>query len=392
VGLRELRRLEQRKKTSNQYDKKKLPKFSIVVPMKNEEKVAERCLNALLKLDYPKLKKEILVVEDGSTDKTLEICTKYNKRHHNLIKILHRPNSNGKPSALNYAITKSNGEIMAVFDADNVPKTDALLKVAKYFEDPSVVAVQGTTYSLNADENMITKFVSYEEAAYHRTYVQGKDVLGLFVPLTGSCQFLRRRILEEVGGWDEKSLSEDVEMSAKLTERGYTIRYAPDVRSWQEHPSTINQLVRQRTRWFRGYMETALKYGRLVKKFNKRNIDTEVALIGPYLFILFLVGYITAIYSILVPTPVARLFIVTAQLTSLISIATLFIMGLGLIYVKKPRKTASILWLPFIYVYWCLHTFIALHALLQIILRRPKMWIKTTKSGVITNAPNIKDT
>ena len=127
-----------------------------------------------------------------------------------------------------------------------------------------------------------------------------KDALNLFVPLTGSCQFVRRSVLERVGGWDEDSLSEDVEMSAKLTDKGYGIRYAPDIFSWQETPANIPQLIRQRTRWCRGYMETALKYGRLIRRVNKRSIDAEITLMGPYMFTLCLVGYLTALYLSLI--------------------------------------------------------------------------------------------
>ncbi len=384
VGLKRLHQSEQKKEKTSRVNEKKLPTFSILIPMKNEEKVAERSLNASLKLDYPLQKREIIVVEDGSNDKTTEICRQYADKHPSQIRIIHKQGSNGKPSALNYAIKHAKGEIIAIFDADNVPEKDALIKAASYFEDPSIAAVQGTTCAINADENLLTKFLSYEEAAWLRTYIQGKDALNLFVPLTGSCQFLRRNVLEKVGGWDEKSLSEDVEMAAKLTENGHRIRYASDIISWQEAPANVISFIKQRTRWFRGYMEVALKYGKLLTKISRKNIDAEVTLMGPYVFILSLVGYFTTAYSFVAPRQFHSVLTVSSLFTSLITLVTLLIVGVALIYATKPRRIKNLFWLPFIYAYWGLQTILATRALMEIIFRRPRNWTKTTKTGTTT--------
>jgi cellulose synthase/poly-beta-1,6-N-acetylglucosamine synthase-like glycosyltransferase len=161
------------------------PFFSIVVPVKNEERVIDRLLTSLSTLDYPLNKREIIIVEDGSTDKTNNICMNYSKEHAN-VKILHKPLSNGKPSALNFGLAHAKGDIVAIFDADNVPAHDALLAVVEYFEDPKVAAVQGRTASINPKENMLTQFISYEEAVWCEAYLRGKDVLNLFVHLKGS--------------------------------------------------------------------------------------------------------------------------------------------------------------------------------------------------------------
>ncbi len=384
VGLRRLRRAEQKEEKTPRVNEKKLPTFSIVIPMKNEESVAERSLNASLKLDYPLQKKEIIIVEDGSNDETSEICRKYADKHPNQMRIIHKPGSNGKPSALNYAIKHARGEIIAIFDADNVPEKDALIRAASYFEDSSIAAVQGTTCAINADENLLTKFLSYEEAAWLKTYTRGKDALNLFVPLTGSCQFLRRNVLEKVGGWDEKSLSEDVEMAAKLTENGYRIKYASDIRSWQEAPANVIQFIKQRTRWFRGYMEVALKYGKLLTRINKKTIDAEITLMGPYMFTLSLVGYFAAAYSFIAPSQFSSVLAVISLFTSLVTLVTLLIVGVALIYATKPRRIKNVFWLPFIYAYWGLQTILAARALIQIIFRRPRKWTKTNKTGTTT--------
>jgi len=363
----------------------KLPTVSIIVPVKDEEKVVGRLLETFLNVDYPPEKREIIVVEDGSTDKTAEICEKYVRRYPSQIRLIRRSTSNGKPSALNYGLKHVRGEIVAVFDADSVPESNVLLKAAKYFEDLPTAAVQGRPYFINANENMLSKFISYEEAVRYETYLRGKDVLNLFVPLTGSCYFVRKNILNKVGGWDGKSLSEDLELSTRLVEAGYKIRYASDVRSWQENPVNLSQLFRQRTRWFRGSMEVAIKYGRLARKLNKRCIDAEITLMGPYTFIPCLIGYLVTVYSLLSQVQPNTLSTIMAQFTSVFTVFLLLIAGIALIYVTKPRKMSNVLWLPFIYTYWCIQNFVALYALIQIVLRRPKRWVKTKKTEATIN-------
>lgn len=140
--------------------------------------------------------------------------------------------------------------------------------------------MQGTTCSINVGQNILTKFVSYEEAITFNIYLQGKDALNLVVPLAGSCYFIRKSVIEEVHGWDGESFSEDIEMSVRLALRGHKIKYASDVRSWQETSASVTQLIGQRIRWFRGGMEVALRYGKLVTRPNRKNIDIEFTLAG----------------------------------------------------------------------------------------------------------------
>lgn len=384
VGVKHLLRMRRKKNKATEVITGRLPTFSIVVPVKDEEQVIERLLNKLLRLNYQPDKTEIIIVEDGSLDKTAEICREYSRRYPNQVRLVHRSVSNGKPSALNHALKHVRGEIVGVFDADNVPEPDILKRAAKYFQDPTTTAVQGTQCSINADENMLTKFISYEESVRYEVFLRGKDILNLFVPLTGSCYFVRRSVLEKVGGWDTESLSEDTELSAKLTEKGYKIRYASDVRSWQENPGNLTQLFKQRTRWFRGCMEVSLKYGKLLKRLDRRCFDAEMTLTGPYMFVVCLLGYLMGVYSFLNLIQPDLLFVIIAQVAMLLTTLTLFLIGIGLFHLTKPRKIENLLWLPFVYAYWSVQNFIALNALMQIVLKRPRRWVKTLKTGTVT--------
>jgi len=365
-----------------------LPSFSIVVPVKNEERVIGRLLTSLSTLNYPLNKREIIIVEDGSTDKTSDICMNYAKEHAN-VKILHKPLSNGKPSALNFGLAHAKGDVVAIFDADNVPAHDALLSVIEYFEDPKVAAVQGRTASINPQENMLTQFISYEEAVWCEAYLRGKDVLNLFVHLKGSCQFIRRNVLQQLQGFDEAALSEDMEISARLIENDYKIRYASGVVALQESPSNLKTLFKQRTRWFRGTMEVALKYGRLMTKLNRINFDAETTLFGPFILIASLAPYLAAFWAFSTFWSLDVAWRLVVQFGMLTTTLTMLICGLALIYVSKPRKVRSLLWLPFVYCYWSLQAFIALYAMILIVLRRPRVWTKTDKKGVVANSAPV---
>jgi cellulose synthase/poly-beta-1,6-N-acetylglucosamine synthase-like glycosyltransferase len=371
--------------------KRQMPTFSIIVPAKNEGKVIGRFLDAVARLDYPKDKVEVIVVEDGSTDDTLSICKKHIAMHNVNVRVANKSPSNGKPSALNHGLGQARGEIVAFFDADSVPASDTLLNVSKYFENPNVAAVQGRTLSINLNQNMLTRFISYEDTVWCEAYLQGKDELGLFVHLKGSCQFLRRDVLDQLKGFDENALSEDMELSARLTERGYKIRYASDVCCWQESPASLGQLLRQRTRWFRGTMEVALRYGRLMAKPTRRSIDAEATLVGPFVLILSLLSYAASFLTFLTPFSFGVLWDFLMQASSLTATLTLLLCGFALIWASKPRKATSILWLPFIYFYWTFQAVVASYAVGLILLRRPRKWVKTEKSGIVKAQLSIKE-
>ena len=382
AGFNNLQR--SRKKTSTKTNPKTTPSFLIVAPVKNEEKVIARLLSSLSNLNYPTHKKEILIVEDGSTDRTLELCLNYAKEHPET-KILHRSSSNGKSSALNYAVRQSKADLVAIFDADNIPDRNVLNAVVKYFDDPTVAAVQGKTLSVNPRQNMLTRFISYEEAVWCEVYLRGKDVLNLFVHLKGSCQFIRRNIVEKLKGFNEKVLSEDVEISARITKNNYRIRYASDVVAWQESPSTLKALFRQRTRWFRGITELSFKYGTLLGKPNWKNLDAEATLFAPFMLVASLLPYLATFSTFFSTFPINIAWSYILQFAALTTSITLLVFGLALAYATRPIKMKNVLWLPFIYFYWSLQAFIAFYAMLLIALRRPRKWMKTEKTGVVSS-------
>jgi len=338
-------------------------------------------MGALLNLRYPRSRMEIIIVNDESSDRTGEICGDYAFRYR-FVRVFNRVRSSTKAAALNFGVGQARGEIIATFDADSVPEPEAVLKAVLCFRDSAVAAVQGRICCINECENMLTRFLSYEGAVQYEAYLRGKDRLSLFVGLAGTCQFIRRSVLEEIGGWDEGNLSEDVELSLRLADKDCAIRYASDVRTWEESPNSVQGLVHQRARWFRGNIEMGVKFGRLLRKPGLRRFDAEMSLFGSYLIVLCLVSYFMAAWSFLLP-PNSVLILIT-RVTSMLTVVVLAVVGVALVYVSRPLRLWNLLWLPFIYAYWGFQSLIAFYAVLQIVFRKPGSWSKTTRSGVVT--------
>ncbi len=354
--------------------------ISLIIPMKDEESVAERVLQTLINLDYDRY--EIVVVEDGSTDRTPEICERFARRYPGLVRYVKGNKSMGKPAALNLAMKQARGDIIGILDADSVPPKDLLRRVVEALV-PGVDAVQGWTHVLNEDENLLTKLQSYEEEARFRSY-QSRRKLGLFTPLTGSCQFIRRGVIESLGGWDENALAEDAEISLRLLDINARVEHSPFVETWEEVPSSIRKLFKQRVRWFRGWVELvpqALK--RLLSRRDLISLDALMVLSTPAeLAYLFLVVVLGAIFFI-IPMPfISEAVRLAYKATSLIFLALMTLLGTLLtVLIRIPGK---ILWIPAIYLYWGVQSTAALLAVLQSVFRWPKKWEKTPKTGRTT--------
>jgi cellulose synthase/poly-beta-1,6-N-acetylglucosamine synthase-like glycosyltransferase len=363
---------------------RRLPFVSIIVPVKNEERVVARLLNALTSMDYPVGKKEVIVVNDASSDGTGEICLRYAKGHPE-VKVLEKAWSTTKAGALNFGLRHARGEIVATFDGDSVPEPDALLKAVAYFADPDVGAVQGRICSINPGQNMLTRFVSHECSVQYELYLQGKDALDLFVGLGGTCQFIRKADLDAVGGWNENSLGEDSELSVKLIEQGKVIRYASEVRTFEESPFNLRSLFAQRARWYRGNIEVGLRFGRLMKMPSLRRFDAEMTFFGTVMILLCVTNYFAPFWAFSLPSTLVTTVI--AQFTCFATLFILGVIGVSLACLAKPFRLRNVLWLPFIYLYWGFQSFIAIYALLEIALRRKRRWRKTEHLGQVTDVP-----
>lgn len=165
------------------------PYISIIIPARNEEAVVGRCIESILSQNYPLDRLEIIVVDGASTDGTFDVCMGFSNRFPGVVRVVRESFPRGKPTALNLGFKFAKGDIIGVFDGDCVLNKDVLLNAARYFKDNSVHAVQGRVVSINESDNLLTKLVSLEEVGWYGLILRGRERLGLFIPLTGSCFF-----------------------------------------------------------------------------------------------------------------------------------------------------------------------------------------------------------
>jgi len=348
------------------------PKVSIIVPVKNEENVIERLLCALVKSDYPN--KEVIVVEDGSTDRTPNICQKWVQEYPSLIRYVHSTQSSGKPSAINLGAKAATGEIVAVYDADTIPEPATLEKVVPYFKDTSVAAVQGELRTVNPDESIITRLSVLNDFVVNIQQL-GKDRLDIFVPLLGTNQYIRRRVLEEIGYWDSDALSEDTEISVRLAKKGYKVRYVPGT-TGVEAPAKLNVFLSQRMKWLRGYTQAVIKHKGMLRTPSRKTLDAYLTLIFPIMLVLGLIGYIGALYSIFqsqIPIPILQVVGMTLLILNFLT-PVMFVSA-------NPRNA---IYVPLIYLDWILLALVSLYVHVRALLRKPQKWTKTPKTGHVT--------
>ncbi len=357
------------------------PNVSVIVPVKNEEKVVGRLLDSLVRLDYPKENLEVVVVEDESRDRTLEICKGYAEKYP-WIKVFHRDASLGKGDALNFAFHRSSGEIVATFDADDVPEEQAVKKALRYFNSPETGAVHGFHRTLNLRESIVSRLAAYENFLY-RLSNDGKYALGLFVTFSGSNTFFRRTALEKVGLWDPKSLVEDAELSVRFARAHIATRLAP-VECWQEMPARVGSLFKQRIRWSGGNMLTGVKHWNAWRSMSlAKTLDMEALMMSPILAVLtFAAWIILGLGIIKVGLPfetLLPLFIV------MVAVNVVYLGTLVAAVVSSARSSAlsHLGLLLATYPYAALISIANLAAMVLILRRGARLWLKTEKTGYV---------
>ena len=227
---------------------------SILLPIYNEPNVVDRLLRACSSFDSPEY--EIIVIDDsddGVTTKKIE-AWKDNPR----IKLIHRDSRKGwKGGALNTGLSSldSRSSHVMVFDADFVPPNNLMSRFVQKFSDEKTVAVQGyQRHDLNANENWVTKGVRVWHSMYNMVELNGKQILGLFKPLTGGVFMIRTDVLKELNF--KEVTDEDWDLTVRLYEKGYKIDYDPSLAASGECPNTFRKLLRQHTRWAEGHTRT----------------------------------------------------------------------------------------------------------------------------------------
>lgn len=234
------------------------PFISIMIPAHNEEKVIEHTVNNILELDYKNF--EIILIDDRSEDNTLEVIKNICAKHDN-IKYLHREDGAfpGKSAVLNDAFVLAQGDAVLVFDADATVDSDFLNKLVPNLAPQDVGAVQARKIIRNSDTNILTKCQNNEYTL--DTYLQiGRDAVKGAVELRGNGELIKRQALEDIGGWNNYTITDDLDMSTRLHIKGWDVRYCLDAVVYEEGVKYLVPLFRQRRRWLEGTIRRYLEY------------------------------------------------------------------------------------------------------------------------------------
>jgi len=254
------------------------PPLSIMIPAHNEELVIERTLKTLLASDYPVEKLEILVLNDGSTDKTKEILDRLCQEHPQIhaVHIPREEGGRGKAAVLNRGLKLVRNELIAIYDADNQPQPSALRYLAAQFTlQPEMGAVLGKFRTINRRRNWLTRFINIEGLSFQWIVQAGRWKLLKVSTLPGTNFIIRKAVLDEVGGWDEEALTEDAELSLRILEAGYRIKFVPYAVTWEQEPETLGVWFRQRTRWARGNFYLMRKFMSSIGKAKNKALAYE---------------------------------------------------------------------------------------------------------------------
>jgi cellulose synthase/poly-beta-1,6-N-acetylglucosamine synthase-like glycosyltransferase len=237
------------------------PPITVLIPAYNEEKVLARTIQAILEAPYPD--KEIIVVDDGSKDRTYQIAVSYEDQG---VKVIRRPNG-GKAAALNHGLFFARGEVIVVVDADSQISNNTLVELIKPFRNPEVAAVAGNIKVLNR-VNLLTNCQALEYISSINIYRRALDVFGSVTIVPGALGAYRRDAMKSGGFYDSDTLVEDFDITIKALKTHQIVQASSAAVSYTEAPRTLKDLIKQRQRWYRGNFQTIWKHRDIM--FNSR--------------------------------------------------------------------------------------------------------------------------
>ncbi|HQZ38162.1 MAG TPA: glycosyltransferase family 2 protein [Vicinamibacterales bacterium] len=239
-----------------------LPVVTIQLPVFNEMYVVDRLIDSVCRIDYPRERLEIQVLDD-STDETRTIAELAVRRHAAQgldIKYLHRQDRSGyKAGALEAGLRVARGEFVAIFDADFLPKPDFLMETVHFFTDPKVALVQARWGHINQDYSLLTKIQGILLDAHFVLEHGSRNRSGCFFNFNGTAGIWRREAIADGGGWQHDTLTEDLDLSYRTQLKGWQFIFLNDHVAPAELPVEMNAFKSQQHRWAKGSIQTFLK-------------------------------------------------------------------------------------------------------------------------------------
>ncbi len=377
------------------------PMVSIMVPAHNESIVIRKTVQALLKLDYPKDKYEIIVINDNSSDDSSEVLKKiqFNNPDRKLI-VINTDNvsgGKGKSNALNIGFSVSTGSVIAIYDADNTPEPNALtLLVENLMSDDKLGAVIGKFRTRNRNASLITRFVNIETLAYQCMNQAGRWFFFNLCTIPGTNFVVRRSIIERIGGWDTKALSEDTEISFRIYRMGYKIKLMPLAVTWEQEPQLLRIWLKQRTRWAKGNIYVLKENFKYVFDRTAGAMRLDVLYYG-LVYILMLSSLVCS-DLIFILSILGFQHVTLGGFSSMLWVMAILVFVLNVLITLAVEKNefnlqSALLILLMLFTYSKLWVIVVLNAVIQsandAIFKREVKWYKTERSMETNKEPGV---
>ncbi len=278
------------------------PSCTILIPAHNEEKVISYTIEAMLKMKYPKDKLKIMVINDGSKDRTKEIIERYAAEDSRVV-LFDVPvgeGGKGKSRALNLAVKRTKSDIIAIYDADNTPDEMSLnYLVINLLSNKEYGAVIGKFRTVNKKRNLLTRFINIETLSFQSMLQAGRWQLHNIATLPGTNFVMWKWLIDDLNGWDEEALTEDSELSIRIYELGYKIKFCPYAITYEQEPETWKVWIKQRVRWVRGNDYVIAKFFKKIPHFKNKRLGLDLLYTLALYYIFFLAIIISDILFVL---------------------------------------------------------------------------------------------
>ncbi len=323
------------------------PKVSVVISAHDEEIVIENTVRHLMKLEYPNY--ELLIMDDRSTDGTPAILKRLAEEFGLPYRYYLRPQDAipGKPAVLNEALTMTDGDIICVFDADAYVDPDFLTGIVPFLADDNVGAVQARKVIANWRENWLTRCQNYEYSL-DSNFQYGRDSVRGAVELRGNGQLVKREALKEVKGWNNNTLTDDLDLSTRLHIEGWDIRFAHKVPVYEEGITTFDSLLKQRRRWTEGTLFRYLEYAGPLLKSRKASLRTTLDMVAYFLEFLLplwlVLDFIQLGIGFIFGDPSSTRILSSLLIVPVFCIGTCIALVVAIIRFNRPKVLDAILW------------------------------------------------
>jgi len=374
------------------------PIVSIIVALYRESDIAPRLIRRLARLDYPADLLDVILAVEADDQVTLAALSKAELPPWMRVVVVPEGQVKTKPRALNHALDHARGAIVGVYDAEDAPDPDQLLRVVAQFQrsGPEVACLQGMLDYYNPRTNWLSRCFTIEYAGWFRLVLPGLARLGLVVPLGGTTLFFRRNVLDAIGAWDAHNVTEDADLGIRLARHGYRTELIETVTNEEANCRPL-PWIKQRSRWIKGYIMTWAVHMRdpalLWRQLGPRRFfGFQVLFLGTIAqFMLAPLFWSLMVVPFGVPHPLhdAMPASVFWAMSLLFILAEMLNLIVGMIGLRRTRHDLSLFWVLTMKLYYPLATLAAYKGLAELV-TRPFYWDKTTHGifdhGVETKA------